>query len=313
MKEQKFVSVVAYVHNGQDLIEEFLENVMGTCTEQFEKCELILVNDFSTDESLARIHQYFDEHPADYLVSIIKTGIYQGIESSMNAGRDMSIGDYVFEFDDLHVDYDTQLLMQSYRKCLEGNDIVSVRSNARTRLTSRLFYKVFNHSSHGKYMIGQETFRLLSRRAINRVKSIGSYIPYRKAVYMNCGLATASLVYEARDGKHSMTRHSRNDERAEVALDSFIYFTNVMERLSFGIALAFMVIALFMVIFVIWSFFMDQHLESGWVSLMGFLCIGFIGIFGLLTIVLKYLSVLVNLVYRHQHYLIEDVEKISKN
>ena len=45
---------------------------------------------------------------------------------------------------------------------------------------------------------------------------------------------------------------------------------------------------------------------------MGFLALGFFGVFALLTIILKYLSVLLNLVFRQQRYLISDVEKVGK-
>ena len=231
----------------------------------------------------------------------------------MNAGRDMAIGDYVYEFDDLYVDYEPDMIMEAYRKCLEGNDIVSVANNARMRLTSRWFYHVYNRTTHAQNKIGQETFRLLSRRAINRVKSIGSYIPYRKAIYMNCGLSVGKMQYVSTLGAGHLTKHSNRNERTGLAIDSFIYFTNVMERISLAISAVFLFIAVIVICYVLWSFFMDEHLESGWVSVMGFLSIGFMGLFGLLTIVLKYLSVLINLIFRQQRYLIEDVEKISKN
>ncbi|MBR1914253.1 MAG: glycosyl transferase family 2, partial [Lachnospiraceae bacterium] len=80
-----------------------------------------------------------------------------------------------------------------------------------------------------------------------------------------------------------------------------------------GICILFIVIALGVVVFTVWSYFMDQHLASGWVSLMGFMSLGFIGVFGLFTIVLRYLSVLINLSFRQRHHLIEDIEKISGN
>lgn len=312
-KEQKFISVVAYVRNAGDQIEYFLDHVMGTVSETFSKCELILVNDGSTDDSMERIHGYFDAHPADYMVSIIRMGTHQGQESSMNAGRDMAIGDYVYEFDDLIVDFEDRMIAEAYRKCLEGqgHDIVAVASSSRMRMTSRWFYQIFNQASGSKGKLGQETFRLLSRRAINRVKSMGTYIPYRKAVYMNCGLSTATLTYQS--SQTGMTKHSRKDERAGLAMDSFIYFTDVMEKISLTITGVFFVIAIVVLIYVIESYFTDPNLVSGWVSMMGFISIGFVGLFGLLSIVIKYLSVLVNLVFRHQRYLIEDVEKISKN
>ena len=43
----------------------------------------------------------------------------------MNAGVDLAIGDFVFEFDTVCMDYKTELLMQVYRRSLEGFDIVS--------------------------------------------------------------------------------------------------------------------------------------------------------------------------------------------
>ena len=128
----------------------------------------------------------------------------------------------------------------------------------------------------------------------------------------NSGLKVTGIKYTpvANVGRDA---HSVKRKRPALAIDSFIYFTDVMEKVSFAISIAFFVIALIVVIYVVASFFMDEELESGWVSVMGFLSIGFLGIFSLLTIILKYLSVLVNLVFKQQRYLVEDVEKISGN
>lgn len=309
--EQKFVSVVAYIHNNENEIPHFLDTVMNHVAGMFSRCELILVNDDSTDGSLGAVHEYFDRNPKDYMVSIVKMGAFQGLESSMNAGRDLSIGDYVYEFDDVYVDYDLSVIREAYEKCIEGHDIVAVTSDAPTRFSSRLFYRIYNKASHAQNKIGPETFRILSRRAINRVKDMGSYIPYRKAVYMNCGLSTARIAYKSQ--QEGVSVHSNQTERTGLAMDSFIYFTNVMEKVSLAIAIAFFIIAIVVVIYVIVSLFVDTNLASGWVSMMGFLSIAFMGLFGMLTIVMKYLSVIVNLIFRKRRYLIEDVEKIAKN
>ena len=37
---------------------------------------------------------------------------------------------------------------------------------------------------------------------------------------------------------------------------------------------------------------------------------GFFGVFVLLTIILKYLSVLINLIFKQQRYLVADIEKL---
>lgn len=308
-KEPKFISVVARVCNDRQRIRPFLDTVMHTCQTQFQRCELILVDDASTDGTVAEIRAYYEENPADYMVSIVKLGIAQGLESAMNAGRDLAIGDFIFEFDDLVVDYEADMIRKAYESCIGGHDIVEVSSDAPMRWTSRLFYGIYNRASKTQIPVEQTTFRLLTRRAVNRVKSLGTHIPYRKAVYLNCGLSVNRLRYHATG--NGVTVHSVGEGRASLATDSFIYFTNVMEKVALFVTGVFFLIALGVAVYVIVSIFTDDQMASGWVSLMGFLSIAFMGVFGLLAILMKYLSVIVNLVFRRQHYLIEDIEKIK--
>lgn len=308
-KEPKFISVVARACNDRHRIRPFLDAVMASCAALFEKCELILVDDASTDGTVAEVRAYCEENPADYMVSIVKLGITQGLESAMNAGRDLAIGDFIFEFDDLVVDYGTDMIRKAYESCIGGHDIVEVSSDAPMRWTSRLFYGIYNRASKTQIPVEQTTFRLLTRRAVNRVKSLGTHIPYRKAVYLNCGLSVHRLRYHATG--NGVTVHSVGEGRASLATDSFIYFTNVMEKVALFVTGVFFLIALGVAVYVIVSIFTDDQMASGWVSLMGFLSIAFMGVFGLLAILMKYLSVIVNLVFRRQHYLIEDIEKIK--
>ena len=307
-REPKFISVVARMHNDRKRIRPFLQTVMEACTAAFAKCELILVDDASTDGSAAEVRAFFEEHPADYMVSIVKLGICQGLETAMNAGRDLAIGDFVYEFDDLVVDYEPEMIRKAYESCIGGHDIVEVSSDAPMRWTSRLFYGVYNRSSKTQIPVEQTTFRLLTRRAVNRVKSLGVHIPYRKAVYLNCGLSVERLRYASKSG--GLTAHSVGEGRAELATDTFIYFTNVMEKMALFVTGLFFLVALGVAVYVVVSIFTDDQMASGWVSLMGFLSIAFMGVFGLLAVLLKYLSVIVNLTFRKERYLIEDIEKI---
>ncbi len=298
--------------NQEKCAGDFIGSVMNKCTELFDRCELILVNDASTDNSLDTVRKYLADNKPTYMVSIVKLSTRQGLEPAMNAGRDMAIGDFVYEFDDMLRDYDPSVIDEAFEECLKGADVVSVASDTKIRLSSQIFYKVYNRFSGAQNPIGNETFRLLSRRAVNRVKAMGVYIPYRKAVYMNSGLKVAGIKYTSTFGS-GMNVHSVKKRRSDLAIDSFIYFTDVLEKVSLAISVIFFVIALIVVIYVIQSFFMDDKLLSGWVSIMGFLSIGFVGIFTLLTIILRYLSVIVNLVFKQQRYLIEDIEKIAGN
>ena len=310
-KEKKFISLVVYLHNVEKEVVPFFEKVIPVFEEKFEQYEVVCVDDGCTDGTVAVLKEYLEEHKLSVMVNIVHMSFYHGLESAMNAGRDLAIGDFIYEFDMVYVDYETEILSQIYDKLLEGNDIVAAGTKGAIRLTSRIFYNLYNKTSRGKAKIGPETFRIVSRRAINRVKTIGQYIPYRKAVYSNCGLNTTTIMYEPIQ-KPNSKKAVNGSERASLALDSFIYFTNALERVSAIICGVFLCISIGMGIYIIKDFISGSSVVEGWLSTMGFLSLGFFGVFALLTIILKYLSVMLNLIFRQQRYLISDIEKVVK-
>lgn len=311
-RESNFISIVVYLHNNSNDIIKFFDKLLSACKEKFERYEIICVNDASTDDCVEELKKYFINYGDNNIINLIHMSYFQGIEASMNAGRDLAIGDFVYEFDDILADFEPELIGKVYERMLEGYDIVAASCKGKEKLTSQLFYFFYNLTSRSNNRIGQETFRILSRRAINRVKSIGQYIPYRKAVYMNCGLKTDVIYYESNRRSDRMKSKTNRGERTSLAMDSFIYFTNVLERISLVISGAFLLFLIGVIIYVVSSIFSANKPIEGWVSTMGFMALGFFGVFILLTIILKYLSVMLNLIFKHQRYLIENIEKISK-
>ena len=312
-KEKKFVSLVVYLHNVEAYINFFLEKILPICESHFQEFEIVCVDDGCTDGTMEKLRNYIEKNEIKAMVNIIHMSFFQGLESAMNAGRDIAIGDFVYEFDDVFVDYEPELLLEVYEKLLEGNDIVAARSKGKIRITSRLFYLLYNSTSRAKGKIGPETFRIVSRRAINRIKSMGQYIPYRKAVYMNCGLKNATIAYTSKDREARVKNKTVTHERTSLALDSFIYFTNAMEKVSAVLSGLFLLLTLGMGIYVLCDFFNSNKPVEGWLSTMSFLALGFFGVFALLTIILKYLSVMLNLIFRQQRYLVVDIEKVVKH
>ena len=312
MKEKKFISLVVYLHNVEEYIKYFMKSIIPVCESNFEQFEIVCVDDGCTDGTVDKLKEYLEENQTSAMVNVIHMSFFQGIESAMNAGRDIAIGDFVYEFDDVFVDYEPELLLKVYEKMLEGSDVVAASSKGKMRFTSKLFYSLYNATSRSKGKIGPETFRIVSRRAINRIKSMGQYIPYRKAVYSNCGLKMSTIHYDSKDVKARVKNKTVASERTSLALDSFIYFTNVLERISMVICGFFLILTVAMGIYIISDFFNAYKPVEGWLSTMGFLALGFFGVFALLTIILKYLSVLLNLIFKQQRYLVADIEKVVK-
>lgn len=309
-KEKNFVSAVIYVYNAETVIEKFLNSVVNVFENNFEHSEIICVNDASTDNS-AEIIKKMSTGIVGTTVTLINMSYYHGLENAMNAGVDLSIGDFVFEFDNTVLDYDLEEIMTVYRTSLKGFDIVSASADVKQKLSSSLFYSVFNKFSNENAQITTESFRILSRRAINRIDSLNKTIPYRKAVYVNCGLKTTNLKYATVHNQQKLVDKKEKNYRFDLAVDSFILFTNVGYRISLFLTLAMMILALGMAVYCLVVYFGSNPI-AGWTTTVLFLSGAFFGLFAILTIVIKYLQVLVDLVFKKKQYNFESVEKLTK-
>ncbi|MCR5311514.1 MAG: glycosyltransferase [Lachnospiraceae bacterium] len=308
--EKKFVSVVVYLNNCGAEIEKFLSAVIPTVQNYFENYELVCVDDACTDNTIELVREYTKKNTTTGMVSVVHMGKYQGLEPSMNAGRDVAIGDFVYEFDTTVCDYEPGVITDVYEALVEGYDIVSAYPSSGSKLFSKLFYGIYNRSNRGRAKIGTETFRLISRRAINRIKSMGDYIPYRKAVYANCGLESKRIPYAETD-KSKNGRKTR--QRVTLAMDSFIYFTNFLERISTVISVFFLLATVAFVSYAVYDYLVNKAAIEGWTSIICFMSFGFFGVFLMLTIVLKYMSAMLNMVFKRQKYLVSSIEKVGND
>ena len=194
-KESNFVSAVVYLHNEQQRVEAFLARLGEFLSGRFSRYEIICVDDGCTDGTVDLVRGFCAGQAAP--VTVIHMSLRQGPELCMNAGLDMAIGDFVYEFDSASLAWPEHLLGEAYDMALGQNrDIVAVAPAGSARLTSRLFYGVFNRCAPaGVHPLRSEAFRLLSRRAINRVHAVSSHLPYRKAAYAFSGLGYGVLEY----------------------------------------------------------------------------------------------------------------------
>lgn len=141
-KEANFISAVLYLHKQEKNVIPFLEKICRMLETNFENFEIICVDDDAGEQIYRQIVEF--QKNRDVTISVIHMGFCQGIETGMNAGVDLSIGDYVFEFDSGFAEYEEPLMMEAYEKCMAGYDIVSVRMpKTGGRLSSKILLMTF--------------------------------------------------------------------------------------------------------------------------------------------------------------------------
>ena len=275
-KEKNFASAVVYIHNDEKRIASFFDKLIDVLQCNFEHAEIICVNDNSNDDSVKVIKEMSQKMRGEAIsISLLNLSYFHGIETAMSAGVDIAIGDFVFEFDSLIFDFEEELIMMTYRHSINnGYDIVSTVPNKKEKLSSRIT------------------------------------VLYRKVVYMNCGLKTDSIRYNTVTTEKEVLDNKMKDYRTSLAIDSLILFTELGYKFSFAMTVFMMLISIAMVFYSAVIYFTSNPIE-GWTTTILFLAVAFFGLFGILTIVIKYLQIIVDLIFKKKRYTFESVEKLN--
>ncbi len=305
-RDKNYVSAVVYLGDEKGCAASFLGILCEELSGRFEHYELVFVEDASRDGTEAEVRAFLDGMEAAPPVTVIHMSLKQGLEPSMNAGLDMAVGDFVYEFDSMEMPWPAEMILRAYDECQAGSDIVPVAPEKNRGAGASLFYRIFNRYSRSRYPLRTDAFRLVSRRAINRVHAISESLPYRKAAYAASGLKMKTITYAgSAGGGAGQLRFGR-------AVDSLALYTGVAAKCSMAVAglmLALMLAALVYIVVV--NFGLAVSPAPGWTTTMLMLTGGFFAVFLLLGFVLKYLALLVELIFRKQTYLVESVEKLK--
>lgn len=314
-KEKNFVSAVIYIRNNADVIDKFLSDLVGFLNDKFEKYEIICVNDASVDDSIDVINKFGKCVPG-VPFTILCLSYFQGLEKAVVAGVDIAIGDFVFEFDSCAADYKMEEIYNIYSKALSGFDIVAAVPAKKPYVLSGLFYKIFNKVSL-QNIFRTESFRVLSRRAINRINTFTDNILYRKPVYYSCGLKFDFIEYKPVTRTNALKGNLTSAEdflyKQNLAVDSLLAFTDMGYRFSLYIAVAMILFSLSISTYSVFMYFFKSNIVEGWATIMIFLSFCFCGVFILLSIVVRYISLILRRLNQKENIIYESINKVNKN
>lgn len=300
MKQQNFISAVIYVNNNENEIPFFFNSIKNIFDEHFEYYELVAVNASSSDASLQVLAEW--DKAFDKPLTVIHMSTHQSREACMNAGLDISIGDFIYEFDCIKENVPWDFVYKAYEMAISGNDVVSV-SPDKVNLKSKLFYQIFNRNCNSPYSISSDIFRLVSRRALHRAHAINPYLLYRKGAFACSGLKCVTLKYK---GRNVYT----TDNKWELFIDSLLLYTQFGYKVSIGISITMALITLSLFIYTIVIYSLNISI-TGWTSMMMMISLGLSSIFIISTVIIKYLDLLLKLLNQSERYLVENVEKIK--
>lgn len=296
-KESAFISAVVYSCSNSDKLFSFTLELFNELEKHFANYEIVIVDNCNPNiesvksELTARIS-------ASDSITIVHMSEVQSLEACMRAGVDVAVGDFVYEFEGISYDFNTDAMWKAYRKAQEGYDIINaeIKNNSISRT---MYYNIFNKFSKSKYDLYAVAFRLVSRRTINRIISLNLDIDWRNAAYANCGLKSESIEYGAKASP-------KKNRDIFLAIDSFLLYTELPRKVSIwmgAVGVALIVLSIFM-----------ASLTAEWTStvLSVSLCLSSVIIIALLLLSVYYLSLLLRTSDSRKKYLVDGIEKLQR-
>ncbi len=209
MQTKGKISVVIPCYNEEGNVRKIYEAVIEQLSNY--NFQLLFVDDCSMDRTLNIIKEL---NKSDNRVDYISFSRNFGQISGLRAGLEYANGDCVISLD-ADMQHPPELIPKMIKKWEEGYDIVStLRKDFENvsffkKLTSSLFYRVFNKLSDIQIKPGAADFRLLDRKIVEiLVRDLNEYHYYLKGLVNWVGFNHAEIEYEVRERFSGQTKYS---------------------------------------------------------------------------------------------------------
>ena len=302
-----FVSVVAPVHNDSSIVEGFIADVMNTLRTTYSNYELVLVDDGSQDDSVAKITAQLRKEDC---IRLIRLSREFGQDIAISAGLDSVIGDFVVVM--LPNSDPPQLIPEIVEKVRKGFGIVfGIRKN---RGASNLFVKpavaVFYWYCRKVLRLNLPknvaVFRVLTRQAVNALVQIKVRCRYLPVLTAHVGYESQGFAYE------QINRAGRKDGRsffaaAALAIDVITATSRHPLRFVTWIGTFAGLLNVLYSLYVISVFLFRDQVAEGWTTQSLQSAGMFFFIFLILTVLSEYIGhILVESENRPLYYILEE-------
>jgi polyisoprenyl-phosphate glycosyltransferase len=160
--------------------------------------EYVVVNDGSTDETLAHLIRLLPERNELVVVDLSRNF---GKEAALTAGIEAATGDVVIPFD-ADLQDPPELVSEMLAKWREGFEVVLAKRVDRTsdsrakRLTAKAFYKIHNQVSDVQIPADVGDFRLMDRRVVEALKQLPENRRFMKGIFAWVGFRSTTIEYK---------------------------------------------------------------------------------------------------------------------
>jgi len=268
MRKNNKISVVIPCYRCADFIAE-LHKRLVLCLEQITaEFEIIFVNDASPERDWQIITELAGK---DSRVTGVNLSRNFGQHYAITAGLDYCNGDWIVVMDGDLQDKPEEIT-KLFDKTSDGYEIiVGKRENRKdsfiVKITSKLFYIVFNYLTDQKFDNKVANFGIYSKRVIDNVKKLKEADRSFGLLVSLVGFSKTEIEVEHSNRTSGKSAYSFRS-RLNLAFDHILSHSNKPLILAIQIGFVISSLSLFYAVWLIIRYFTSAHVADGWTSLM---------------------------------------------
>jgi len=205
------ISVVVPAYHEEDGLDAFYQALSDQLEQIDETWEIVFVNDGSQDQTYEVLKRL---HANDSRVKVLSFSRNFGNQIAISAGLKYARGNAIIIMD-ADLQHPPELLTEMVRLWKEEgyHSVYTVRSyNKKTgyfkRLTSSLFCKILNRISDLDLPEGISDYRLIDRRIVNCLNSMGENSRFLRAMISWLGFRKIGISYTANERQQGQSKFS---------------------------------------------------------------------------------------------------------
>jgi polyisoprenyl-phosphate glycosyltransferase len=309
------LSIVVPLYNEEGNVAPLVERIVAIVgrLEGSPSYEIVLVNDGSSDGTLARIRDELAHREHVVLVNLSRNF---GHQIAASAGLDIAAGEAVVLMDGDLQD-PPELITEFYAKWREGYDVVyAIRRTRKGEspfklFTARLFYRTIKRLTKVSIPVDTGDFRLMSRRVVEALKRSPERHRFLRGMVSWVGYNQIGVTYD-REERHSGSTKYPVTKMLRFAIDGITSFSDVPLRFAAYLGFASSAVAFIYALIVIGYKLFSLHppgYTPGWAStIVAVLFLGGVQLISL-GILGEYIGRIYDEVKGRPLYLIADVER----
>ena len=282
------ISIVSPVYRAEKILPILVSEINLVMERIGEDYEIILVDDRSPDNSWEVMKVLSSQNPK---IKSIRLSRNFGQHSAIFAGLTKAKGDWVVVMDCDMQDQPKEIA-KLYKKVLEGYDIVlGQRENRKDKflkkLTSRLFYKVFNYLSGANFDNNVANFGIYHQKTIKSILDMGDYVKFFSLFINWIGFKSVSIPIEHGEREEGKSTYSVG-RLFKQAFNVIISFSDKPLRLFINFGLSISILSFVLGIYYLYLSITHKITQPGFSSLIlsiwflsGIIisCIGIVGVY----------------------------------